>query len=137
MSAPPPPPPHDLGTTEALSEPLFCPSTFDQLLARDPERAAALLRLLSGAQFIAQAERHAALAGVPLMRILVEWSDLLELTGTTRKAPPRPRTPRRPSINPNPHVPRRKPRTPHGPGDGRRKRWPRIRMRAVRAAAWV
>lgn len=84
-----------------------------------------------------QAERHAALAGVPVPCILAEWGELFELTGSSRKAPPRPRQPRRwPSINPN--VPRRKPRTPHGPGDGRRKRWPRyIRMRAVWPSAWV
>lgn len=136
MSAPPPPLPRALGTPEEHPHPLYNPPALDQLLARDPGRAAALLRPLDGGAFIAQAHAHAALAGVPLMRILAEWGELLELTGRPKKAPPRPRTPRRPSINPG--VPRRPPRTPHGPGDGRRRRWPRhIRMRAVRAPAWA
>lgn len=50
-----------------------------------------------------------------------------DLAGTPKKLPPHPRQPRRPSIDPN--IPKRKPRTPHGPGDGRRKNWPRIRVR--------
>lgn len=129
MSAPPPPPPDS-------PCPLLNPPALDELLARDPERAAALLRLLPGEAYVTQAERHAALVGVPLMRILAEWGELFELTATPRKAPPRPRTPRRwPSINP--HVPKRPPPTPHHPGDGRRKKWPRIRMRALRSPAWV
>lgn len=131
----PPPPPHALGTAEPLPDPLMCPSAFDQLLAHDPERAAALLRLLDGGAFMCQVAHHAVRVNVPITRILSEWAELLALTGEPKKAPPRPRPPRRwPSINPH-HVPRRAPRTPHSPSDGRRRRHPRIRMRPVRAPA--
>jgi hypothetical protein len=139
MSAPPPPPPHPLGSAEAPPAPLISPLAFDQLLAQDPERAAALLRLLDGPSYIAQAEAHAALVSAPIARILIELGELLELSGEPKKAPPRPRKPRRqPSITPNPNVPRRPSPTPHGPSDGRRRRWPRyIRMRVVRASLWA
>ncbi|NTU84036.1 MAG: hypothetical protein HGA45_32470 [Chloroflexales bacterium] len=134
--APPPPPPDTLGAPEDLPVPLINSLALDLLLARDPSRAAALLRLLPGEAYITLAERHAALAHTSLTRILVEWAELLELTGSP-KVPPRPRTPRRPSITPRPTIPRRPPRAPHGPGDGRRRRWPRIRMRSHCIPAWA
>lgn len=147
----PPPPPHALDRLTPPPTPLLNPQALDQLLTHTPERAAALLRLLDGGTYITQVQAHAALVGVPLTCILTEWSELLRLAvpplplwerglGSEgippRRTPPRPRMPWRPSINPN--VPKRAPRTPHGPGDGRRKRWPRyIRMRDLRSRARV
>jgi hypothetical protein len=76
--SPPPPLPHALGPAETSTEPLINPLAFDQQLASSPDVAAAFLRLLDGERYIAQAQAHAALAGVPLARVLTSgascWS---------------------------------------------------------------
>ena len=59
----------------------FDPLALNTLLDRDPARAAAILAAMRPALRAAQAQAHAACAGVPVARITAEWQALIARFG--------------------------------------------------------
>jgi len=87
MAPPPPPAP---GVPSGPGTPPLDPHALNQLLARDPARAAAILAAMRPAMLRAQATAHAPLGGGDAAQIVREWAALIARVGPL-PAPPAPR----------------------------------------------
>lgn len=77
------------GVPSGPASPPLDPHALNALLARDPERAAAILAAMRPALRSQQAQAHADLAGVDPTRITQEWHDLIARCGpSVPVAPP-------------------------------------------------
>lgn len=76
-----PHPPSAPGTASGPVSPPLDPHALNALLAREPERAAAILAAMRPALRSQQAQAHADLAGVDSARIAQEWRDLIAHVG--------------------------------------------------------
>jgi hypothetical protein len=70
-----------LGTSEGPPAAPFVPVSFDALLRRYPERAAAVLAAMRPAARDAQCRAHAAFIALPATRIAREWGELIARSG--------------------------------------------------------